>query len=89
MKAEPPGIDKQAPCVCILDCTYACAPVLLPSCQNMAACLFVCAYCDRVGGDPWSGSPVTGAHLRFGELSSQCAKQPPEDRISYCDPAQR
>lgn len=58
-------------------------------CQDMCArfCVCVCVRCDSVGGDPWSGSPVTGAHLRFCELSSQCAKQPPEDRISHCDPA--
>ena len=49
--------------------------------------MHVSMYSDNDGDDPWSGSLVTGAHLRFCELSSHCAKQPPEDRISYCDPA--
>lgn len=59
----------------------------LPVYECMSVCACISAHSDSVGGDPWSGSPVTGAHLRFCELSSQCAKQPPEDRISYCDPA--
>lgn len=48
--------------------------------------LCVCWYSEcSVRGDPWSGSPVTGAHLRSCKRSSQCTKQPPEDRISHCD----
>lgn len=69
-------------------CVHACASILCLSartCVCLCVCACVCVYSDSVGGDPWSGSPVTGAHLRFCELSSQCAKEPPEDRISHCD----
>lgn len=60
-------------CVKTLLCVHACAPWHAHTSRGV------------VGRDPWSGSPVTGAHLLFCKLSSDCAKQPPEDRISHCD----
>lgn len=47
--------------------------------------MHVPAYSNSVKADPWSGSPVIGAHLRFCEIYSWCAKQPPEDRNTHCD----
>lgn len=78
--------DKQAQCVRLILCVKTSCACM---CQDMCAhsCVCMCERCDSVGGDPWSGSPVTGAQLRFCKPSSQCAKQPPEDRISHCDPA--
>lgn len=64
-------------------------------CRRVWKCCCVCMHVHRgthartyrggVGRDPWSGCPVTGVHLLFCKLSSDCANQPPEDRISHCD----
>lgn len=91
MEAVPTEIDKK---INVFETVFVCTklwPVCTCMCKHSArtcvhvsvcACVCIVTVSEVT---PGQGSPVTGAHLRFCKLSSQCAKQPYEDRISHCD----
>lgn len=84
MEAVPTEIDKK---LNVLKTVFVCTCMCKHSARtcvhvSVCACVHVVTVSEVTLGQ---GSPVIGAHLRFCKLSSPCAKQPYEDRISHCD----